>query len=58
MPAELWAAIRRTHFTLENAGEGAALERVNLMTKLRTLEQPGVSVGEFLRDWLELVASG
>lgn len=58
---ELWGAIRRTHFTLENEGERAAMERVNLLMKLRTLEQlkqtPGMSVAEFFRDFLRLVAS-
>jgi len=60
-PNELWAAIRLTHYTLENAAEGPAMAAMNLLTKqdhfdkLRQL--PGVSIAAFKRDFLEHVES-
>jgi len=60
-PNELWAAIRLTHFTNENAVEGAEMVTMNLLAKQevfdRFRQKPGVAISDFKRDFLKQVAS-
>lgn len=56
-PNELWAALRLTHFTQENAGDGAGMAVMNCLAKMKTFERfhqrAGVSVHEFKKEFVE-----
>ena len=58
-PNELWAAIRLTHFTLENAAEGVAMADLNLLAKEKAFERlqqkPSQPIADFLREYLDLI---
>lgn len=58
---ELWAAIRLTHFTNENAGEGAGMVEMNRLVKETNFQQlqqlPGMSIHQFKTEFLAQIAS-
>lgn len=60
-PNELCAAIRATHFTLENGADGPMMANMNLLVKedaFKAFKQlPGVSIASFKTEFLEQVAS-